>query len=158
MKQSTNRHALTKIWDLMYPQQLVGKDYQGVERNHQVSLFYTLSIRNILFDVFWAHEFPHFEWIFDVTSEKAPQSHMRFFPESCKQSINFETLLTAFFEFLDLKSSKSFVKLFKSFWLIKELLKIIISFEADWTAKLKQNFKTNSPIKISSLNYAWSVR
>lgn len=55
MKQSTNRHALTKIWDLMYPQLVVEKDYRGVERNHQVSLFYTLSIHNILFHLL--HEF-----------------------------------------------------------------------------------------------------
>lgn len=37
MKQSTNRHALNKIWDRMYPQ-LVGKDYRDDERNRQVSV------------------------------------------------------------------------------------------------------------------------
>lgn len=39
MKRSTNRrHALRKIWDLMYPQ-LVAKDYLGVEHSRQVSFF-----------------------------------------------------------------------------------------------------------------------
>lgn len=37
MKQTTNRHELRKIWDRMFPQEVV-KDYQDEEHNHQVSL------------------------------------------------------------------------------------------------------------------------